>query len=108
MSHVSSDVSIDGGARCPTCGAHQEWSDTCRRCKCDLTLLRSVASAVRFHRRRCLALLQRSSSRDALVHARRLYLLSPDPQAARLLAVCHLLNGEWTAAFDMARIAESS
>ena len=26
------------GVCCPTCHAEQEWSDTCRRCKCDLTL----------------------------------------------------------------------
>ena len=25
--------------RCPTCGQWQEWSDSCRRCKCDLLLL---------------------------------------------------------------------
>ena len=28
--------------RCPTCRAEQEWSDNCRRCRCDLQLLREV------------------------------------------------------------------
>ena len=36
--------------------------------------------------------------REALRQARRLYALSPDRATARLLAVCHVLCGNWTAA----------
>lgn len=46
------DEDAQGGVRCPTCHAEQEWSDVCRRCKCDLRLLRSMAEACRRHRRR--------------------------------------------------------
>ena len=37
------DRPADGEVRCPTCGAVQEWSDACRRCRCELTLLRRAA-----------------------------------------------------------------
>ncbi len=106
MAEVSLDVPTDGDVRCPTCGARQEWSDACRRCKCELILLRRVTDAVQANRRRCLGLLQAGRVREALRYARRSYALSPDRPAARLLAVCHLLQGNWTAAFTMAQIAD--
>jgi hypothetical protein len=93
----------DGELRCPTCGARQEWSDTCRRCKCDLVLLRRVAGAGRACRRQCLRSLRAGRIGEALHHARRLYALFPDRPAARLLAVCHLLRGNWAAALVLSR-----
>jgi hypothetical protein len=91
-----------GDLRCPTCGAVQEWSDVCRRCRCDLTLLRRVADAERVSRGRCLAALRGDRIPEALDHARRLYCLHPGPTASRLLAVCHLLHGNWRAAASLA------
>jgi molecular chaperone DnaK len=38
-----------------------------------------------------------------VLHARRLYSLCPEPSATRLLAVCHLLHGNWLAAATLAR-----
>jgi hypothetical protein len=42
---------------------------------------------------------------EALRHARRSYALRPDPRSARLLAVCHLLCGNWTSAIAIAQLA---
>jgi len=84
----------------------QAWCDTCHRCRCDLTLLRQVAGTASASRRQCLRELQGGRVPEALRHARRLYALSPDRPAARLLAVCHLLLGSWAAAARMAEIAE--
>lgn len=106
MCEVSPDRPANGEVCCPTCGARQEWSDACRRCKCELTLLRRAADAVQAGRRRCLWLLQTGRHREALRHARRLYALSPDHRAARLLAVCYLLQGNWTAAVAIAQVAD--
>ena len=93
MSEGSLDNSADGDVRCPTCGAWQDWSDACRRCRCDLTLLRRMAEAIQASRRRCLCALRAGRTSEALHHARRLQALCPDRSAARLLAVCHLLQG---------------
>ena len=90
---------------CPTCGAQQEWSDTCRRCKCDLTLLQAVEEAWREHRRRCLLLLRAGRLAEALQQARRGYALSADQRSARLLAVCHLVCGNWVRAITLAAAA---
>lgn len=106
MGDGSPDSPANGDVRCPTCGARQAWSDACRRCKCDLSLLRRVTDAVGASRRRCLASLRAGRVQEALRHARRLYALCPDRPTARLLAVCHLLQGNWTAAVTMAQIAD--
>jgi hypothetical protein len=88
--------------RCPTCGAVQAWADECRRCRCDLKLLRQAAAEALAARRRCLVDLRVGRTAEALPHAHRLYALAPDQSAARLLAVCYLLRGNWTAAAAMA------
>jgi hypothetical protein len=103
MSGGELDNSANGEVRCPTCGVLQDWSDACRRCKCDLTLLRRVMEAAEASRRRCLCALRGGRTAEALRHARRWYALCPDRSAARLLAVCHLLAGDWPAAAAMAR-----
>ena len=90
---------------CPTCGAQQEWSDTCRRCRCDLTLLRAVKEARRGHRRRCLLLLRAGRLTEALQQARRGYALCADQRSARLLAVCHLVCGNWMRAITLAPLS---
>ncbi|MGA2032285.1 MAG: hypothetical protein ABSG68_08530 [Thermoguttaceae bacterium] len=106
MSVDSLDRPAGGAVRCPTCGAMQEWSDACRRCRCELALLRQVSDAALSTRRRCLRALHAGHVPEALRHARRLYALCPDQPAARLLAVCHLLQGNWAAAATMAQSGE--
>ena len=107
MSEGLSGRSAHGDVRCPTCGALQEWSDACRRCQCDLTLLRRVMQAAQTSRQRCLCALRAGRISEAVRHARRLQALCPDRSSARLLAVCQLLQGNWLAAATMARIADS-
>ncbi|MGD0897493.1 MAG: hypothetical protein ABR915_06625 [Thermoguttaceae bacterium] len=102
MAEISLARPTRGDVRCPTCGAVQEWSDACRRCRCELTLLRHVAEAALTARRRSLRALRGGRLPEALRHARRSCVLCPDPPAAHLLAVCHLLQGNWTAALSMA------
>lgn len=106
MSEGLSDRSANGDVRCPTCGVLQEWSDACRRCRCDLTLLRRVMEATETSRQHCLCALRAGRISKAIRHARRLQAFSPDQSSARLLAVCQLLQGNWLAATAMARIAD--
>ncbi len=91
--------------RCPTCRAVQEWSDCCRRCKCDLRLLRLVSDAYHAGRLRCLGELARGRPWAAYDAARECMGLRPDDESRRLLAVCLLLGGDWPAALAAARRA---
>lgn len=84
--------------RCPTCRAVQPWSDTCRRCKTDLRLVRELAEEFALARRLCLSNLNQNRFRTALVHARRCVRLRENPETLRLLAVCELLNQNWSRA----------
>jgi hypothetical protein len=88
--------------RCPTCRAVQDWSDTCRRCKSDLSLLRDCAEAYRRARRACLDSLRRGEPRAALRAARECESLRPDVESRRLLALAALLGGDWPTAAAMA------
>jgi hypothetical protein len=92
--------------RCPTCRALQEWSDTCRRCKCDLRLLRAAADSRDRHRRRALRSLRDGRPAEALRHARHLRRLLPDADSACLLAACALLCGDWATAVALAEGVE--
>jgi len=89
--------------RCPTCGARQGWTDTCRRCKSDLRLLRSALEAYEEHRRAALLALDKGRLEVALLRARRCHELRPGPESRRLLAVCQLLRGDWPAALAEGR-----
>lgn len=89
--------------RCPTCGAVQAWSDTCRRCRSDLRLLRAVHEAYQQTRLACLARLRTGEHRSALRLARRCHELSASSDSARLLAVCALLAGDWPSAASLGR-----
>src|ERR1700679_1757253 len=91
--------------RCPTCGARQPWSDACRRCKCDLRLLRGAAAAFDGHRRHCLKLLNTGFPRPALRHALRCQHLDPGGESERLVAVCYLLSSQWSEALAAAETA---
>jgi len=99
------DRTTDEGLRCPACNAKQAWSDTCRRCKCDLTLLASAREACNQRRRRCLLHLRAGRLPEAFRQARRCYAMCPDERSARLLAICHLLCRNWTGAIAASRLA---
>ena len=88
--------------RCPTCRVTQEWSDTCRRCKCDLRLLRAAAESSRQIRRRCLEALRAGRRREASHLARHRHWLRPDGESRRLMALCALLRGDWATAVALA------
>jgi hypothetical protein len=98
--HRSED---SGTLCCPTCGARQEWSDTCRRCRCDLVLLRRAREATRHSRHRCLRSLVAGRYPEALAAARQHHQYRPDREADRLLAVCLLMNRNWAEALGVAR-----
>jgi hypothetical protein len=84
--------------RCPTCRASQPWSDTCRRCRSDLRLLREFAEGYERARLECLDHLREGRPREALDAARRCLELSPDARSRRLLALASLRLGDWAAA----------
>ncbi len=87
--------------RCPTCKAWQLPSVQCRRCKCDLSL---VAAAHDHQRRLHASVLRQLAAGDflrALGTARARWELSPDPEAARLLAVCFLLLDRFPSAEEV-------
>ncbi len=88
--------------RCPTCRAEQEWSATCRRCKCDLLLLQAVADRWAESHRHCLLELHAGRAHAALRHARDCERLCPDDRSHRLVAVCSLIAGDWPAALALA------
>jgi hypothetical protein len=88
--------------RCPVCRAAQAWSAACRRCKCDLSLLRSAVAASGEIRIRCLGNLRAGRLAEALQDARQAHDLFPNEATTRLLAVCHLLCEDWPAALSLA------
>ncbi|MBS0263335.1 MAG: hypothetical protein JSS02_15440 [Planctomycetes bacterium] len=88
--------------RCPTCRAQQVWSDTCRRCKSDLRLLRAADQTYRRHQYQCLEALRAGQSALALVEARACQELVPDAASRKLVAVCALLAGDCATAHSLA------
>jgi predicted metal-dependent HD superfamily phosphohydrolase len=95
----------DERMRCPTCGADQEWADSCRRCRCDLRLLRAARAAYSSHRRECLSSLENGWIENARYHAQRSHQLLPHAGSYRLLAICHLMSERWPEAIRDARRA---
>ena len=85
----------DSTLRCPTCRATQAWSDECRRCGSNLTLLRRFSNRGTQLRGQCLRALQSNNVRDAVAHSRALFQLHPTDASRRLLAVCLLTAGEF-------------
>lgn len=98
-------VSLDQ-VRCPTCRALQEWSDLCRRCRCDLRLLRAACSAHQDHRRSCIRQLEVGQPDIALGHALRCHELLPGADSLRLLALCALARQEWETALELVQTAD--
>jgi hypothetical protein len=87
---------------CPTCGAEQEWADTCRRCKSDLRLLRAADHAYEWHRLRCVRDLDLGQPHRAIRHAQACHRLRPGQSSHRLLALSHLLSEQWLEALQWA------
>jgi hypothetical protein len=94
--------SLEQEMRCPACRAVQPWSDACRRCKCDLSLLHGAMAVAEEHRLHSLNELRRARWPQALHHARQAHDLCPGEDTARLLAVCHLLCEDWPSALAVA------
>jgi hypothetical protein len=80
---------------CPTCNARQAWSDECRRCKCDLSLLRWYWRASEAERLRCLHALRAGRPAQAIHHARRYATFVGGTEASRLLGVCSAFCDDW-------------
>jgi hypothetical protein len=99
----SMDETASNQVRCPTCRALQEWSDSCRRCRSDLRLLRAAQASYDSHRRRCLLNLDAGRPDLALGHAVRCHDLRPDGESRRLLALCALVGEDWEAALRLVR-----
>ncbi len=96
MSGSASQETVQHEMVCPTCNARQAWSDQCRRCKTDLTLLRQIWLAAEMERRQCLRMLADGHPHQARRHARQYATYVGHPQAARLIGVCNLLIKDLT------------
>jgi hypothetical protein len=82
----------DSRLTCPTCGAVQERSVQCRRCRCDLSLMVSLLEHRDRLHARTLRHLRDGRLAEALRTARLRWSVSSDADAARLLGVCRLLQ----------------
>ena len=102
MTEPTLERAVEDEMRCPTCNATQPWSDECRRCKCDLSLLRQCWRTREAERRRCLRQLKAGRPHRALRHARRYAAIVGAAEASRLLGVCLLLCGNWPDACALA------
>ncbi|MEA1952254.1 MAG: hypothetical protein U9N87_12790 [Planctomycetota bacterium] len=87
---------------CPTCNARQTWSNACRRCKCDLSLLRKFWRSGEAERQRCLRQLKAGRPDRALRHARRYAIMAGGTEASPLVGACLLLCGNWADACKLA------
>ncbi len=90
--------------RCPTCNAQQEPSPECRRCKCDLSLLLAALKHAEQLYDECLRELADGEVDAAEQAALRRWELSPDEDAARLLASVYLLQGRYQAALEVSEV----
>ena len=91
--------------RCPTCRAVQDWADWCRRCRCDLRLLRAAWAAYEDHRRQCMLDLEAGQPALAMGHAIRCHEFQPDADSRRLMALCALYQEDWETALQLAQAA---
>ena len=93
---------VSGMVQCPTCRASQEWSDTCRRCKSDLRLLREFATAYQQARRGFAAAIRANDPRAASRLAKRCHALQPDATSRQMLATAALLQQDYATAATLA------
>jgi hypothetical protein len=89
--------------RCPTCGAAQAWSDSCRRCRCDLSLLHQALRGVRRLRRDCLAALRDGRYDDAVQAAYCCCQLDASKESRQLLAMAEFYHGRFATAVRLAQ-----
>ncbi len=87
---------------CPTCKATQAPSLECRRCKSDLSLVVAVHDQLRRLHATVLRQLAAGNYAEAVGTARSYWAISPNPLAARLMAVCCLLQEAFSEAQDIA------
>jgi hypothetical protein len=93
-----SEAATENDFTCPVCRAVQQRADACRRCRCDLRLVLRAEGAARDARRRLLLHLAAKRWPEALREARTFHALQPAADSRRLLAVCCLLAGDFSAA----------
>jgi len=89
--------------RCPVCKADNSQGPQCRRCKADLSLLFALEEQRRqmlTEARRCLRQGQWQAARK---HAQTANWLRSDEDTQRLVAVAHLLNRDFAAAWQCYR-----
>lgn len=98
MTEDSESTESKAKLRCPTCGAAQVWSDTCRRCRCDLSLLLEALRGVGRLRRACLAALGDGRYDEAVAAARRCCRLDSRPENRQLLAMAEFYRGRFATA----------
>ncbi len=97
---MDNDPPSPDSMRCPACRASQEWSAVCRRCKCDLTLLRESADDYWQARRAVVRCLRDGQPLRALRWARSCDAIAPSDESRRLVAVSALLARDWAAVLD--------
>lgn len=90
--------------QCPTCGAKQPPADSCRRCKCDLTLVHQMRKHCRQLHRDCLVQLREGDFDQAREFATRYHELMPDDTSRRLLTVCCALSDDMPTAVWLADV----
>ena len=90
--------------RCPVCKADNSQGPLCRRCKADLSLLFTLED----QRRQALAAALRAAAagdRHSFRHwAARADELRRDDETRRLLAIAHLLHGDFAGALQAAGV----
>ncbi len=95
------NLRLETSFHCPTCGAKQSPAMVCRRCRCDLSLLAAMSTQENALHDETLRLLRIGRHDEASQSAQQRWRLQPDTDAARLLAVCYLLQGHFQAALDV-------
>jgi len=88
---------------CPTCGAAGQSGVECRRCHSDLQLLRQLVTRRTAELHTLVQALAAGRWAEALLSAQYIHTLRQDEESFRLLAVCQLLNEQFTAACDTYR-----
>jgi hypothetical protein len=89
---------VDTDFTCPVCGAAQEPSESCRRCRADLSLVLGLRAQLGAKRTECLALLRRRRLLRATRLAQECLKLSDDDANRRLLSTCYLMQGDFATA----------
>jgi len=85
---------------CPTCGAAGQSGAECRRCHSDLRLLQQLVTRRTAELHVLARALAAGRWAEALRSAQYIHALRQDEESFRLLAVCQMLNDQFTAACD--------